>query len=124
MLYAMSAEGQVPRYFAKITPKVNISRRSLLANFLLSTFFLLFSDNWASLMLVVTGFFLIIGYMAAPISMGALAPKTRCFGLIVFVVLTLLLNTVDVQTNINMSVIIIILMTMEVLNLGELALLV
>lgn len=110
MLYAMSSEGQMPRYFAKITPIVNISRRSLLANFILSVIFLFFSDNWAGLMLVVTGFH-IIGYMAAPVSMGALAPRTRVFGLVVFVVLTLLLNTVQVETQINMSIILIVLMT-------------
>ncbi len=110
MLYAMSSEGQMPRYFAKITPVVNISRRSLLANFILSVIFLFFSDNWTGLMLVVTGFH-IIGYMAAPVSMGALAPRTRIFGLVVFVVLTLLLNTVEIQTQINMSAILVVLMT-------------
>ncbi|MEY8701764.1 APC family permease [Francisella philomiragia] len=110
MLYAMSSEGQMPRYFAKITPVVNISRRSLLANFILSVIFLFFSDNWTGLMLVVTGFH-IIGYMAAPVSMGALAPRTRIFGLVVFIVLTLLLNTVEIQTQINMSVILVVLMT-------------
>ena len=103
-------EGQMPRYFAKITPIVNISRRSLIANFILAAIFLLFSDNWTALMLVVTGFH-IIGYMAAPVSMGALAPRTRLYGLVVFVVLALLLNTVEIQTNINMSVILIVLMS-------------
>ncbi|KEI35921.1 amino acid permease-associated region precursor [Francisella sp. W12-1067] len=111
MLYAMSSEGQMPRYFAKITPKVNVSRRSLLANFCLSAIFLLFSDNWAGLMIIVTGLH-IIGYMAAPISMGALAPRTRLFGLVVFVLLTLLLNTIEVQTNINMSIVLVILMAL------------
>ena len=43
--------------------------------------------------------------------MGALAPKTRIYGLVVFVILTLLLNTVEVQTNVHMSIILIILMT-------------
>lgn len=43
--------------------------------------------------------------------MGALAPKTRLYGLVVFVILTLLLNTVEIETNVHMSVIIIILMT-------------
>ena len=47
-------------------------------------------------MLIVTGFN-IIGYMAAPISMGAIAPKARIFGMIVFVLLTMLLNTVEVE---------------------------
>ncbi|WP_150466770.1 APC family permease [Francisella sp. SYW-9] len=110
MLYAMSAEGQMPRYFAKINKKVNISRRSLIANFLICTVFLMFSDNWAALMLIVTGFN-IIGYMAAPVSMGAIAPKLRIFGLIVFVLLALLLNTVEVATNIHLSIILVVLMT-------------
>ncbi|MDE4955498.1 APC family permease, partial [Francisella tularensis subsp. holarctica] len=66
MLYAMSAEGQMPRYFAKLNKQVNISRRSLIANFLICAGFLIFSDNWVALMLIVTGFN-IIGYMAAPI---------------------------------------------------------
>ncbi|ASG68128.1 amino acid transporter [Francisella halioticida] len=110
MLYAMSSEGQMPRFFAKITPVVNISRRSLIANFILASIFLLFSDNWTALMLIVTGFH-IIGYMAAPVSMGALAPRTRLYGLIVFVILALLLNTVETQTNINMSITLIVLMT-------------
>lgn len=110
MLYAMSSEGQMPRFFAKITPVVNLSRRSLIANFILAAIFLFFSDNWAGLMLVVTGFH-IIGYMAAPVSMGALAPRTRVFGLVVFVILTLLLNTVEIETNVHMSIILVVLMT-------------
>ena len=94
MFYAMSSEGQVPRFFAKISPIVNISRRSLILNFLLAVLFLCFSGSWAGLMLLTTGFG-IIGYMAAPISMGALAPKNRIFGLIVFIILTLLFKTLD-----------------------------
>ena len=110
MLYAMSSEGQMPRYFAKINKKVNISRRSLLANFAICAVFLIFSENWAALMLIVTGFN-IIGYMAAPISMGAIAPRTRIFGMIVFVLLTMLLNTIEVITNIHLSIILVVLMT-------------
>jgi amino acid transporter len=110
MLYAMSAEGQMPRYFAKINQKVNISRRALLANFVICAVFLVFSKNWAALMLIVTGFN-IIGFMAAPISMGAIAPKTRFFGMIVFVLLTMLLNSVEVATNIHLSIILVVLMT-------------
>lgn len=45
MLYAMSAEGQMPRFFAKINQKVNISRKSLIANFILCAIFLMFADN-------------------------------------------------------------------------------
>ncbi len=104
----MSAEGQMPRFFAKINQKVNISRRSLIANFILCAIFLMFADNWAALMLFVTGFN-IIGYMAAPVSMGAIAPKLRIFGLVVFVLLTLLLNTVDILSNIYLGVILAVL---------------
>lgn len=109
MLYAMSAEGQVPRYFAKMTPKFNFSRRSLLANFVLASIFLFMSDSWAGLMLIVTGLH-IVGYMAAPVSMGALDKKTRPFGLVVFIILALLLNAVEIHVNINMTIVILILM--------------
>jgi amino acid transporter len=98
MLYAMSSEGQAPRYFAKINEKYNISRRSLLFNFILAVMFLFTAKSWAGLMIVVTGFH-IIGYMAAPISMGALEPKTKWFGLLVFIMLTMLLNVIDASTN-------------------------
>ncbi|MDE4984446.1 APC family permease, partial [Francisella tularensis subsp. holarctica] len=74
MLYALSAEGQLPRYFDKINKQVYISRRSFIANFLICAGLLIFSDNWVAIMLIVTGF-IIIGYMAAQISMGAIAPK-------------------------------------------------
>ncbi|MDE4940662.1 APC family permease, partial [Francisella tularensis subsp. holarctica] len=80
---------------AKINKKVNISRRSLIANFLICPGFLILSDNWFALMIIVTGFN-IICYMDAPISLGAIAPKTRIFGMIVFVLLNMLLNTVEV----------------------------
>ncbi|MDE4974108.1 amino acid permease, partial [Francisella tularensis subsp. holarctica] len=46
MLYALSAEGQMPRYFAKINKQVNISIRSLIAKFLIFSGFLIFYDNW------------------------------------------------------------------------------
>ena len=108
MFYAMSSEGQVPKFFAKLNPIANISRRSLIFNFLLAVLFLFFSDNWAGLMLVTTGCH-IIGYMAAPISMGALAPKTRFFGLIVFIILTLLFNTISLDTGIHMAIILVVL---------------
>ena len=98
MLYGMSSEGQAPRYFTKLHEKYNISRRSLLFNFILAVMFLFTAKSWAGLMIVVTGFH-IIGYMAAPISMGALEPKTKWFGLLVFVMLTMLLNVIDASAN-------------------------
>lgn len=92
MLYAMAAEKQMPAWFAKIDPVYNFSKRSMLINFVLAALILWNSKSWASLMLVVTGYNL-IGYMAAPISMGALKPKTRIFGLIIFVILGLIMTT-------------------------------
>jgi amino acid transporter len=92
MLYAMAAEKQMPTWFAKIDPVYNFSKRSMLINFALAALILWNSRSWASLMLVVTGYNL-IGYMAAPISMGALKPKTRIFGLVIFILLGLIMTT-------------------------------
>ncbi|WP_119343577.1 APC family permease [Facilibium subflavum] len=93
MLYAMSAEGQMPRWIAKLDPVYNFSKRSMLVNWVLSAIVLFNADSWAALMVVVTGYH-VIGYMAAPISMGAISPKTRWFGLIVFVILGLIMLTI------------------------------
>ena len=51
------------------------------------------AESWSSLMVVVTGYNL-LGYMAAPISMGAIKPNTRIFGAVVFVVLGLIMTTI------------------------------
>ncbi|API86364.1 APC family permease [Francisella uliginis] len=109
MLYGMSSEGQMPKYFANLHPVFDVSRRSLIANFLLAVFFLMFSDNWAGMMLLVTAYNL-IGYLAAPISMGALIPKSRLFGLVVFIVISLLLITLSTKAKIYMFVSFVILM--------------
>lgn len=106
MLYGLSEENQAPKYFSKINPNFNISRRSLFANLLLTLFFLLFSNNWAEIMLIVTGFN-VIGYMAAPISMGAIFPKSRIFGCIVFIVLSLILSTLNFKTYILILIILV-----------------
>lgn len=92
MLYAMAAEGQMPSWFAKIDPVYNFSKRSMLINFILAALVLWNAKSWASLMVIVTGYHL-IGYMAAPISMGSIKPKTRIFGLILFVILGLFMTT-------------------------------
>ncbi|AIT08927.1 amino acid transporter [Candidatus Francisella endociliophora] len=106
MLYGLAEEGQAPKYFTKINEEFNFSRRSLIANFLLTLSFLIFADNWSTLMLIVTGFN-IIGYMAAPISMGAIFQKTRIYGCIVFVVLAMILATL--RFNIYMLIMLILL---------------
>lgn len=93
MLYAMAAEGQMPKWLAKMTPGHGFSRRSLILNFILTAIVLTQADSWAALMVVVTGFN-IIGYMAAPVSMGAIKPKTRIFGAIAFVIISLLMGTI------------------------------
>ena len=93
MLHAMAKEGQVPRWIARVAPGALFSKRAVLLNFVLATLFLINSSGWAILMVLVTGCN-IIGYMAAPISMGALKPHTRIFGGVVFVLITLVMTTV------------------------------
>jgi len=93
MFYAMAAEGQMPKWtIAKLNPLYNICRRSLLLNWFIVAIILWNSQSWATLMLIVTGYY-IIGYMAAPISMGALKPQFRYFGACVFLLLTLIIIT-------------------------------
>ena len=93
MLYAMSAEGQMPRWIAKLDPKFNFSKRSIWINTILAIIILLNTDSWAELMIIVTGYH-IIGYMAAPISMGAISPRTRWIGLIIFIIIGLMMLTI------------------------------
>jgi hypothetical protein len=93
MFYAMAAEGQMPKWtITKLNPLYNICRRSLLINWFIVAIILWNSQSWATLMLIVTGYY-IIGYMAAPISMGALKPQLRYFGACVFLLLTLIIVT-------------------------------
>jgi len=93
MFYAMAAEGQMPRWaIAKLNPIYNLCRRSLFINWGLVAIVLWNSASWASLMLIVTGYH-VIGYMAAPVSMGAIKPKTRFVGCVVFIVLAFVMNT-------------------------------
>jgi len=91
MLYAMAAEGQMPSWFAKLDPVYNFSKRSMLINFILAALVLWNAKSWASLMVIVTGYHL-IGYMAAPVSMGAIKPKTRILGIILFIILGLFMT--------------------------------
>ncbi|ASK79047.1 amino acid transporter [Paraphotobacterium marinum] len=93
MMYAMAKEGQMPGWIAKLCPVYNFSKRSMVINFLLAAVFLLNAKSWASLMVIVTGYH-IIGYMAAPVSMTALKPKTFVFGIVVFTLLGLLMTTI------------------------------
>lgn len=93
MLYAMAAEGQMPKWLAHISPKQSFSRRSLILNFILTAIILSQADSWAALMVVVTGFN-IIGYMAAPVSMGAIKPKTKVLGIVAFVLISMLMATI------------------------------
>ncbi|WP_444946497.1 APC family permease [Microbulbifer sp. VTAC004] len=92
ILFAMATVGQMPRWLAVLDPIHNISRRSMLVNWVLAAVVLANADSWAALMVVVTGYH-VVGYMAAPISMGALEPEMRWFGLIVFVLLSLIMLT-------------------------------
>ncbi len=102
MLYAMAAEGQMPAWFAKLDPVYNFSKRSMLINFILAALVLWNAKSWASLMVIVTGYHL-IGYMAAPISMGAIKPKTRVFGIILFIILGLFMTTLPSKDMLMMN---------------------
>ncbi|HLX52788.1 MAG TPA: APC family permease [Aquella sp.] len=93
MFYAMAISGQMPKWtISKLHPKYNLCRRSMLINFLLIAIILWESEGWSSLMMVDSGY-LIIGYMAAPISMGAINSKTRVFGTFVFILTGLMMST-------------------------------
>lgn len=94
MFYAMAVAGQMPKWtISKLHPKYNLCRRSMLINWVITAVILWKSDSWASLMLIVSGYN-IMGYMAAPISMGAINPKTRIFGAIVFALIGLIMSTI------------------------------
>jgi len=110
MFYGMAAEGQMPKWaISRLHPKFNICRRSMTINWILTALVLWYADSWASLMVVVTGYH-IIGYMAAPISMGAIKPKTRIFGMLIFIVLGLIMTTVPKHDLIMMNLSLLLLM--------------
>lgn len=110
MFYAMAREGQMPKWsIGKLHPVYNLCRRSVVINLALTAIILWNSDSWASLMVVVTGYHL-IGYMAAPISMGAIKPKSRIFGLIVFCLLGAIMTTLPANDLLKMNLSIAVLM--------------
>ncbi len=118
MFFAMAKAGQMPQWsISKLHPVYKICRRSLIINFLLTIIVLWNSNNWSSLMIIVT-IYHVIGYMAAPISMGALEPKTRPLGIIVFVVLGILMSTLPqhylFMTNLSLLIIILIYVTTQI----------
>lgn len=93
MLQGMAKNKQFPSWFAYVSPGEVFSKRALVFNYALATIILLCGDTWAGLMILVTGCN-IIGYMAAPVSMGAIKPKNRIFGGFVFIIITLLMYTI------------------------------
>jgi amino acid transporter len=98
MLFSMTKEKQLPfGSFMKLHPKYNLCRTALITCFIIATAFLWLSDSWSSLMLIVTAYN-VIGYLSAPISMGAIAPKKRILGLFVFLLITTLLHTLEQKT--------------------------
>ena len=121
MLYAMAAEGQMPRWIAKLCPVYNFSKRSMMINFILVAAVLWNSDSWAGLMIVVTGYH-VVGYMAAPISMGAINRKTILPGTLVFIMLGLLMSTISFKSliimNASLTVIMIIYSLLQVRRIG------
>lgn len=110
MFYAMAAEGQMPQWsIGKLNPIYNLCRRSLLINWIMIAVVLWNAKSWSSLMLVVTGYHL-IGYMAAPISMGAIKPNTRIYGAVVFVILGLIMTTLPAHDLLVMILSLVVLM--------------
>lgn len=111
MLYAMSTEGQMPRWIAKLDPIYNFSKRSMIINWILAAIVLFNAESWAALMVVVTVYH-VIGYMAAPISMGAVVPKLRWVGMIVFILLGIIILTIPSHNllivNVSLTVLLII----------------
>lgn len=93
MLQGMAKNKQFPSWFAYVSPGEVFSKRALVFNYALATIILLCGDTWAGLMILVTGCN-IMGYMAAPVSMGAIKPKNRIFGCFVFIIITLLMYTI------------------------------
>jgi len=110
MFYAMAAEGQMPEWsIGKLNPVYNLCRRSLLINWVMIAVVLWNAESWSSLMVVVTGYNL-LGYMAAPISMGAIKPKTRVFGVFVFVILGIIMTTLPKHDLFMMIISLVVLM--------------
>jgi amino acid transporter len=108
MLYSMAKEKQLPgSSFIKLNQKYNFSRSALIICTLITTAFLWLASSWSSLMLIVSSYF-VFGYLAAPISMGAIAPKKRFLGLIVFLLITAFIQTLGpdnlLPTNISLTI--------------------
>ncbi|WP_077216674.1 APC family permease [Piscirickettsia litoralis] len=96
MLYAMAEQRQMPRWIAKLCPKHNLSKRSLVINFIISAIILFNSSSWAALMVLTTAFN-VLGYIGAPLALGVLDKKKRIFYAVVFVMLALLLSTLNMK---------------------------
>ncbi|MBX9742410.1 MAG: APC family permease [Chthoniobacterales bacterium] len=110
MFYAMAAEGQMPSWtIGKLNPIYNLCRRSLLINWFLVAIVLWNADSWAGLMVIVSGYNL-LGYMAAPISMGAIKPHTRLWGGGVFAILGIVMTTIPAHDLLMMNLSLVALM--------------
>jgi amino acid transporter len=114
MLYAMSKEKQAPAFLSKsIHPKRGFSVPAMAVNFIIAVVFLLQADSWAGLMIIVTMLH-VVGYLAGPVSMAALNPRLKVFGLIVFLGTAALMVTVPYKdfliTNIVLSVLALVFM--------------
>lgn len=108
MLFAMAKEKQAPGFLSRsIHPIRGFSTPAMMVNFMIAVLFLMQAESWAGLMVIVTMLHL-IGYMAAPISMSALNPRTKPFGLLIFIIITVLMLTVPsadiLLTNIVLTV--------------------
>lgn len=93
----------------------------MLANWLIAAVVLAHADSWAALMVIVSGYH-IVGYMAAPISMGALEPGRRYFGAVVFALLGVLMITITSSSLLlvctSLSVLICIYASLHIASIG------
>lgn len=71
MITGMSQDGQLPSFFDRIIAKYNLSRRSLIAVFIIGVIMVFFSKNWQNIMIMVTVFQL-ISCVAIPVALARL----------------------------------------------------
>ncbi|QGP60105.1 APC family permease [Piscirickettsia salmonis] len=84
MLCAMAQEGQAPKFFAKLHPLYNFSRRALIFNIIIAISILAVFRSWAALVTALS-LFHIISYMAIPLTLkklrATLKPDEKAFRL-------------------------------------------
>ncbi|APC96746.1 APC family permease [Francisella frigiditurris] len=71
MLNGMAIDNQMPKFFSKVNPNFNLSRRSLILSLVIACSIPIFFKNWQDIMIVVTVFQL-ISCVAIPVAFAKL----------------------------------------------------